>query len=794
VTSRGLWSALDRKLLRELVQLRGQIATIALVLASGITSFIALRGTYLSLEEARAEYYDRARFAHVFASLEQAPDSVARKLESLPGVELLETRVSKEVTIPIEGLARPAYGRLLSLPTPREPLTNTLTLVSGRTPERGHDDEVVVLASFAEAHGLSPGDQLPVVVNGKLRPLRVVGLALSPEFVYALRPGAIVEDPKRYGVLWMEERTLSTAFQMQGSFNDVSLRLQPGASEPAVLAAIDRVLSGYGSNGAFGRNRQVSNRILDSELGQLANLSGMVPLVFLGVALFLLNLVLGRLIRLQRHELATLKAIGYSNHEIRRHYLTLVVVVLIPGALAGTLGGAGLGSLVMRAYGNVFRLPDLKFRISGELVAIALLGAAGAALLGAWFAVRAAIQLPPAEAMRPPAPARYRRGLLDRLKLDVLAGPNLMMVLREIFRRPLRTLASSLGIAGAVALLILGRFGWDSINSYFEGTFRREQRQDLSVSFLRPVDPRVVGELSRQKGVLAAEGQRAVPVRARYLHRTRDVVLMGLPSEHSLRRLISVGGREVTVPPEGVVVTKTLARLLGFQVGDRLMLEVLEGERRTVSPLVVGLIDEANGLQVYARSEFVAWLEGDLGAVSQVLIDVDPPGLAELEAGLRESPEVIDVADAVGDMQRLREMNASFINVWTFVSIALASSVIFGVVYNNARIALAARSRDLASLRVLGYSRREISWILLGGLAIEVAIAIPLGLVLGRAWAELFVSASVDQELFRWNAVVEPKTYLLAAAVAIAAAAASALWVRRGLDHLDLIGVLKTRE
>lgn len=787
-------AALDRKLIRELSRLKGQIATIALVIAGGITSFVALRGTYASLEASRQAYYDQYRFAHVFARVKRAPESLVPRIEALPGVALVQTRVAEELTLPIEGMARPAYGRLLSLPTSGEPTTNALCLVKGRAPRRGPEDEVVVLKAFADAHQFQPGQRIPAVLGGKLRWLRVVGIALSPEFVYAIRPGAMVDDPTRYAVLWMDRTTLSSAFQIEGAFNDVSLRLQPDASEVAVRAGLDRLLAPYGNDGAHGRKEQVSNRILNDELGQLATLSAMVPLVFLGVAAFLVNLVLGRLIRLQRHELATLKALGYTNREIGWHYLALVVVMIVPGMALGVVGGWTFGQVVMSAYANVFRFPDLPFRMSARTLATALVVSGLSAALGAYLAVRSAVQLPPAEAMRPPAPAHYRRSVLERSGLASLLGPTWMMVVREVMRRPLRTLLSSLGIAGAVALLVLGRFGFDSISHYFEAIFRREQRQDLSVQFVSPVDPRAVGELQRWPGVLAAEGLRVVPIRARFEQRARDSLLFGMPDDPTLRRLVTRFGGVQSLPRDGVVITQTLGEVLGLRVGERIDLELLDGNRRRVRPVVEALLDEASGLQVYGTKELVAELAGDEGAVSSVLLRVDPPELDDVERRLRRSPHVIDVGDVANDIQRLREMNASFIDIWTVVSIILAASVIFGVNYNNARIALSARSRDLASLRVLGYSQREVARVLIGGLTIEVGLAVPLGLFLGRIWAEQFMRASLDPETFRWSVTVAPLTYLLAASVALLSATASALWVGRSLNDLDLIGVLKTRE
>jgi putative ABC transport system permease protein len=516
--------------------------------------------------------------------------------------------------------------------------------------------------------------------------------------------------------------------------------------------------------------------------------------LFLGVAAVLVNLVLGRMIRLQRPEIATLKAIGYSNAEVGRHFLALVAVVLVPGILLGVLGGLGLGRVVLGLYADFFRFPDLRFRLGTELVASAIVTSSVFAVVGALGAVWSAVRLAPAEAMQPPAPARYRRSVVERFGFATLVGPSGMMVLREIQRRPLRTLLSSAGIAGAIALLILGRFGWDSITSYFEHTFRREQRQDLTVTFARPMPPRAVGQLGRMPGVVTAEGIRAVPIRIRSGHRMRDAVAMGLSEASTLRRLVALGGgQEVLVPADGVLVTKTLGELLGLKIGDRPEIDVREGARPTVRPVVIGFIDESIGLQVYARAGLLAALEGDLGAVSSVLLRVDEREIDRVNQRLRESPNVIDVSAVTEDMRRMLDMNSSVMNTWTAVSVLLAASVVFGVVYNNARIALTARSRDLASLRVLGLTRSEISFVLLSSLAIEVALAIPVGLWAGTAWARQFMK-TVDQETFRWQVVIAPTTYLLAIAVVLLASAASALWVRRSLDRLDLIGVLKARE
>lgn len=785
--------ALHQKLRRELGQLKGQIVTIALVLASGIASFLMLRGAADCLERSRDLYYDRYRFADVFLRLERAPETLTQRIEALPGVAAIETRIAQEVMLPLEGMPKPAYGRLLSLPAGRAPATNLLHLDRGRLPERGREDEVVLLESFANAHGLLPGHSLPAVINGRLRPLLVVGIARSPEFVYALSPGAMIADPKRSAVLWMDRRALATAFELESAFNEVSLRLQPGASDVTVRAALDRLFIPYGGEGAIARKDQLSNRILQGELGQLSGIAGMVPLVFLGVTAFLMRMVLGRLISLQRGQIATLKAVGYSDREVGRHYLGLVAVVLLPGSLLGILGGELLGRLILDLYIPIFRFPELEFRLSPQLVLLALCASGVAAGGGALLAVRAAVKLPPAEAMRPPSPPRYRRGLLERWGLSELAGPSGMMVLREIERRPLKLLLSALGIAGAVSLVVLGRFGMDSIDEYLEGTLRRSARQDLAVSFSQPLSPRAAQELRSIPGVLLAEGIRAIPIRARNGHRVRESVLMGLPPGGTLHHLIERRGRERSLPDDGVLITQTLAEILDVHIGDHLDLELREGERAEVRPVISGYIDEATGLQVYARSDRVAALSGDSGALSSVLLAVDPLQTGAILHRLRDFPKVLSVSELDEEIGREREQHESVFRVWTTISALLAAAVICGVVYNNARISLTARSRDLASLRVLGFSRREISLVLLSELALEVLVALPFGLLLGRLWADQMM-AGIDQESFRWAGMVSLRTYGMAAGVTLGAALLSALWVRRSLDRLDLIAVLKTRE
>jgi putative ABC transport system permease protein len=785
--------ALHRKLVRDLRLLRGQVITITLVVACGIASFVALRGNYASLVGARDRLYERQRFADVFSSLERAPQTLRDRIESIPGVRRVETRIVEQAMLPLEDVPEPLRARVASLPADGSDSLNWIRLESGRYPEVGHADEAVLLSGFAEAHGIVPGDRLPAVINGKRRDLRVVGTASSPEYVLAIGERAIAPDPARFAVLWMSIETLSAAFRMEGAFNDVALTLQPDGSEAAVKDELDRMLAPYGGLGAYSRARQASNFALEGELMQLQNMGSFLPAIFLAVAALLVNMVLSRLVLLQKPEIATLKALGYSNLRVGAHFLELVLVVAGFGAIGGVLLGEWIGSELVDVYSQYFKFPDLVFELDAVSVSQAVAASSIAAITGAFAAVYRVVRLPPAEAMRPPAPTRYRRSLIDRLGLARLVGPMGQMIVRELERRPLRSMLSAAAIAAATGLTVIGAWYYEGIDALLRTQFQEVMREDAAVTLLESRDERAVSELAHLPGVESAEGVRILPVRFRAEHRLRDGVVWGYPDEIEMRRLRDRFARPRPLPPQGIVLTDVLAEILGVGVGDTVELEVLEGERGKYRVVVAGLIDEAMGLQGHMASDALHRMLGQERQVSVVFLRIDPLAAGELDHRLKDLPYVADVTRRSALLARFREQSGNMIVTVSLIISLFAATITVGVVYNNARVALATRARELASLRVLGFTRAEISSILLGELAIHVLFALPFGLALGL-WFVHALAGMVDPETYRLPVVLTGASYAFAAAITLLAAVVSALIVRRGLDRLDLIGVLKTRE
>ncbi len=785
--------ALDRKLWRELWQMKGQAIAIVLVIVSGVAIHVMFGATLDALRQTRARYYQEYRFADVFAALKRAPESLRARIAAIPGVVEVETRVVAAVNLEVAGFAEPITGRLISIPDNRESRLNRLYLRQGRLTAADRDDEAVASEAFAKAHRLEPGARLRVVINGRRQTLTIVGTALSPEYIQQLRPGSMFPDYQRYGVLWMGRQALGVAYGMEGAFNDVAVGLASAHAAPDVIDELDRLLTPYGGLGAHDREDQLSHRFLSEEFRQITLSATLFPTLFLGVAVFLLNVVVSRLIGTQRDLIGTLKAFGYGNIEVALHYLKLVMVIVLVGVTVGVFTGAELGRRLSELYMTFFRFPFLDYRPALPLVLGATLFNLGAAAAGTAFALRAAFALRPAEAMRPEPPARYRATVVERLGLQrLLSQPN-RMILRHIERRPVKSLLTVLGIALAGGITMAGRFQEATINYMVDVHYKLSQREDLAVTFVEPTSWRAISSLDSLPGVERVEVYRAVPVRLRFQQHSHRTELKGVPAGGDLQRLLDADLRLLAPPSDGVILTDYLGRLLGVQPGDRLIVEVLEGGRPVREVPVAGLVKEYLGVAGYMDLAGLNRLMREGPAISGAYLAVNDRDRPELYRRLGEIPRIAGTAIREQEIRNFHQTMEQTMLFFTFIATVFAIIIAFGVIYNSARIALTERSRELASLRVLGFTRAEISYILLGELGLLTLLAIPLGFGVGRGICAVFVQGA-QSELYRIPLVIHPSTYAFAATVVLASALLSGLLVRRKLDRLDLIAVLKTRD
>ena len=786
--------ALDRKLLRDLWHMRGMAVAISLVMIGGISTFVMSRVTYESLKITQTRYYIDQRFADVFAGLVRAPEAVAEQFVELPGVNQVETRVVAPVNLEVEGFDDPVTGRIMSLPEFGEPRLNVPYLRRGRLPAPRADHEVAISEDFADAHGFQPGDRIVAVIKGHRKRLDIVGIALSPEYMYAIPPGAFFPDYERYGILWMNRKALATAFDMDGAFNDVSFSLQRGASERDVIDRVDLVLARYGGLGAYGRDDQFSHRFITEELRGLETMATIFPVIFLGVAAFLLNVVISRLVATEREQIGTLKAFGYSTAQVALHYVKLVLSITAFGLVAGIGLGLWFAKGLSGIYQVFYSFPYLHFQLDPLILLQAVAVTLVAALAGTAFAVRRAAALPPAEGMRPEPPPVYRATFLERIGLQQRLAEPSRMIVRHIARQPLKAGLTMLGIAAACSILMITNFQRDAIGWMIGVQYGLSSREDLTVMFTDPTPRRALYSIKSLEGVGHVEGFRAVPARLVHGHRSHRTAIDGIEPGGELQRVLDAALQPISIPPQGIVLTEYLAEeILRISPGELLTIEVLEGSRPVLQVPVVGTAREYLGVNAYMSRDALNLLMREGPAISGARLAVDPERQVEIYGRLRGMPRVAGTIVRDTAIKQFNEMMEQTILYFSFITALLGGFIAFGVVYNSARIALSERSRELASLRVLGFTRGEVAYILLGEIGLLTLLAIPLGFLFGYGLSG-YLTVAFSSDLYRIALIVEPATYALAATIVLGSFAITGALIWRKLARLDLIEVLKTRE
>ncbi|WP_204903042.1 ABC transporter permease [Microbulbifer mangrovi] len=784
---------LDRKLARDLWAIKGQALAIAVVIGCGVGMYLMSKGMLASLADTRAAYYERYRFADVWVPVKRAPSAQLAHITELPGVRRAETRIRAGVILDVEGASAPITGEIQSLPFIRGPHINDFVLRRGRYPDPVREEEVLALEAFADAHNLAPGDHLYAILNGTKKKLTISGIALSPEYVYAISPGEIVPDKKRFGVLWMNRDALANAFDLDGAFNEVVLLTSTGDNQEPLLEQLDRLLKRYGATGAYGRDQQISDQFLTNEIQELETLGRLLPPIFLLVAAFLLNVVIGRLVDTEREQIGLLKAFGYSNSAVALHYLKMIGVITFLGIVVGVALGLWLGHGLARLYMDYFKFPFLLFRAPPEVYLVGIGFCLLVSAAGTFTAVRKVVRLDPAVAMVPPPPPDYSRsGRWLEMLTRWIDQPS-RMILRHLYRWPKRAAMSCIGIAMSMGLLIGASFSMDAVMVMVDISFNVIDRQDVTVNFVEPRNIRAVQDVLHAPGAMTAEPFRAIPVVLRNGPRTRREAVIGLAPQPELSRVVDTDLNPVVLPDYGIVLSDKLAELLAIETGDTLRMEVRTGRRPEVDVVVSGIVKTYMGTAAFMDlAEMNRMLRDDM-VISGTYLLIDPEQADAFYRALKNTPVVAGVSLQEQAQNAFYDTLQDSLGTFVFFNTLFAGLIAIGVVYNSARISLSERGRELASLRVLGLTRGEVSYILLGELAVLTLLALPLGALLGYLLAWTLVQ-SFDTELFRIPLIINPSTYGHAALVVLFSAAASGLLVHRRIQRLDLIAVLKTRE
>ncbi|MGH1415245.1 MAG: FtsX-like permease family protein [Pelagimonas sp.] len=784
--------ALDLKLLRDFRRLWMQGAAIALVLAAGVAVILMSVGMSRALNETRATYYDQHRFAHVFASARRAPDSLMSELRAIDGVAQIEAQVRSYAVLDIPGKAKSATGLLISRPEDGEPLLNVPLLRSGRWPMAS--GEVVVNEPFADANGFELGDQFGVNLNGRKQQLTIIGTALSPEFVYTIGPGALIPQNESFGILWLPDDVMDAGFGMSGAFNSLAMTVLPRASIEPIKDQVEHLLDPYGAATPMGRDQQQSNAFLETEITQLEVLAYVLPPVFLGITVFLVNMVMGRIVQLERAEIGLLKAVGYTDLEICLHYLMLAGLIALIGVGVGWGAGTWLAQSMARIYAQYYSFPFLVFGVPWSVYAFSAVLGLAATSVGALRSALGAARLAPAVAMSPPAPPNYKRNIVDWAVAKIRLSQPSRMILRSLMRWPLRAAMTMLGMALAVSVLVASNFFPDSMDEIIDTAFYQSNRQDVLLLFDPDVPLAALDEVARLPGVLQVEPQQYQPATLSRGPFEKQVSLTSSPKGSDLARVIDGDGRVITPDPHGVMLSDRLAKALHAEIGDMVQIRFENGRRETYDLPVSGIVTQFFGLGAYVDLNALNRLLRQSDRTTTVNVTLADPDAAEaFEDRIKDFPRLMGTINMTENRKSFLETLSSNILVMTTVYAILGTIITVGVAYNATRVQLSERARELASLRILGFSKGEVAYILAGEVLLLALIAQPVGWWIGGGIARLMTDG-FSSDLYSMPLVLSGATYAKASLIVLGAAVISVALVARRLTRLDLISVMKTRE
>jgi len=787
---------LDRKLVRTLWWSRGQSIAVAMVVLCGTACYIAIASAHSNLVLTRDTYYSQYRFADFEIHLERAPLTAIFKLESLPGVRQVRGRIVKDVNLDIEGEDEPRIGRIISMPNRQRDVLNDICLMEGRYFSEGKQNEVILSQRFAQANGLKPGDQIEASIDNKKHTLRIVGTALSPEYVYTIRSvQELVPNFERFGILWVPRDFAETALDMSEACNNIIGSVDNPEVLDALLDTAEDILDPYGIFAKVKREDQISNRFISDEITGLEVMAKIVPGLFQGIAALVMLVLLNRMVRKERTEIGLLKAYGYSNFAVSFYYIKYALLLSLAGCLGGFALGQWLANAMIRLYVEYYNFPILQSRVYPEVLARSVAIGIAFALLGALSAAIRAARIQPAESMRPEAPRHGHRTLIERV---AILWRNLSftwkMIVRNVSRNAFRASLNAFGVMISSGLLIMGFFTLDSMDYMLKFQFEQVQREDVKVSFEAERGKEALYEAQRFAHVRYAEPLLQYPFEIKSDWRKKDTAIIGLPNGAQLQKLVDVQEKTVPVGDAGLVLSDRLARDLGVRAGDTLRVKPLMGRITKEKDVVVSkVVAQYLGSSAYMNIDELSRVLDEPFALNAVLLRTERGMESELNKELKDVPGVAAVeikADSLKGLESTIEQSAQISNTMILL---FAAVIAFSIIYNITTVSLAERQRELASLRVLGFSRHEVGRILYHENFALCIVGLILGIPFGVGVCRLIVKA-YDTELYRLPFHLENSTYISATICSFLFVVIANLAVRHKINRLDMVEVLKERE
>lgn len=771
----------------------GQYVAVIVVIIIGISLYNALYMSYHNLKNSTDYYYSEYRLPHIFVRLNRCPEGVISRISAIEGVSQVQGRIVRDVSLDVPGYGEKAYARIISVPTDNKGALCRLFIEEGRYITGPPEGKVLVEKQFFEYHGLKTGDVLYPVINGKKVEMRVQGKVMSPEYIYPV-PSAqqLMPDTGGFAILYVNHSFAQQLFGYEGMVNDIGIRLDSDDKVEEVKNILEDMLKNYGLIDIVERENQVSNKMLESELTQLESMAFLFPVLFLLVASIVIYMLLLRMVENQRRQIGVLMAMGYGKGSILAHYIRYALFIALTGSIAGGILGIWAGRALTLYYLVYFNIPVLQVKVYYNTLLTGILMSAGFCCVAGFNAAKRVLSITPAQAMRPPAPVKGSRWIGERFipflrKIEI----SWRLTFRNLWRNKKRTAFTTFGIAITVAILISTVFFMDAFEFMFDEAFGGNQKYDYKIIFTRNMGEEVIGNLQEFKEVDVAEPIGEYPFSLTNGWREEGAIVIGLNRDTKLYSLKDLEDREVSIPEKGILLSDVLARRLGVKPGDTVTLEspYKPGVKREVK--VADIVSQYLGFNGFMDIKYLGSILNEGYVTNGAIIDIKY-GSEEFLKRLKDMPYIQKFDTPTGQMEEYMKY-LDLMYAYLAVVILFGTIMGFAIIYNTTTINIMERKRELASLRVMGFSKRQVAELIFNENVAVSVLGIIVGLPMGRLMAAGIIN-NLGEEIIKIPLVIYPRTYLMAVVTVFIFVFLAQLANMRRISKLDLVEVMKSRE
>lgn len=787
---------LIRKMFRDLWENRGAYVACIIIILIGLMIFTSYSKVIDNLIMAQQTFYKSQNFADGFIELEEMPYDEAVTLGSIRGIDSIQGRMVKDVRVLFSGSTENVYLRLVSMDTSQDKILNDVMLIQG-SPLDAKELNIWVDNKFFEANNLELNQEILVIAAGKKKDLRVVGMGRSPEFIYAMRTSSdIFPTPQTFGIAYMPLEIMKNIFSEGGNINNIVFTLKPGFLYEDVEEEIKPELTKYGLKSIVSRKDQLSHLLLTEELKGIKSVARSLPTLFLGIAGMILFITLKRMIERQRGQIGILKAFGYTRKEIMLHYLSYAVFIGSIGGILGSAAGTALSYPFTTMYEMFFNMPGLEGSITYSYFLTGTAFSLFFSVIAGYSGARGALSLEPAEAMRPPAPIIGKEAFLERIRVfwNMLTVQGRMAV-RNISRHPGRTVFMFLGIMFTFALLSLPWTMKDLSDKMLIDQYEKVQTYNIKIPLAAPLKQKEIErELSRYPGVKILETMTEVPITLKNKWLQKDVVLLGLIQNSQLYHILDKEGKEVPLPKDGILLSERLAELLDAGSGSEITLEsqLMKDPERKAAITVTGVIPQIMGINAYMDINSAQELIGQGRIATAIILDMNEEHVPSLREDYRNAGTINGIESSTQLLEQSKELMASF-NAAIVVMVFFGMVTGFAIIYNASLVTLSERSRDLATMLVLGMTPREV----LSVVTFEQWFIGIFGMLAGVPLTKMLLvgmAQSFNNDIYTMPSTTSGVSFIIALVFTVISIWLAQQIAARKISAFDLVEVLKDRE